>query len=487
MDDQVDFPDFADKLNDVYEKRKKELVENQKIEDGQEWRIDILARSTGSLVVRSCLYLRRMRQRREKQRLDLPVEHLFLFSPANFGSDLAKIGRSALNAVRVSFSKSNGLDGNKDLFETGKKVLAGLEPASPTQWELSIGDLHKETYFGEYDDSQQYCFPFIFAAGTANKTLRSAFVKELQKDGTDGTIRIAGTSLNTRLYTLRSRGIENLIEVDDELIQSNKRRKYGEIAFAIFPEYDHCGIINENGTYKSQSEDLSLALPETWIPLQLLKRAKEVKSPEEYVKLVDEFSQKRNIYINSKRNKPEEGIYQQFFFNVTDDTGQEVKDFFPQFIVKRKTNAQFAEDTQRTDEFRKKVDWNVSFQFHSLDSSHAVLMLDTTGIGSFVDKLYEDTKNNYRIVLKITAKPPYNRINFAPPEFVLWDKDESLKNELLDTHELLKNRQFSDISVQYKIPFFSEFTTTLVRVILDRQADDSVLREGHFEEGSSPN
>ncbi len=459
LDDQVDFPDFADKLDELYNAFIKKHPNNK---------IDILAHSTGSLVVRSWLYLRRIRQKKTGQTQDVPVDHLFLFAPANFGSDLAKIGRSGLNAVKVTFTKLNQvftLDGNQDPFETGKRVLEGLEPASPTQWELSIGDLHTETYFGEHDPNG-FCFPFIFAAGKAEKTLASVIIKELQKDGTDSTVRIAGTSLNTRLYTLRSHAIisdnsQQQIELDHELIPStNNRRKYDEIAFAIFGGYDHCGIINENGAFK-KPKDLNVAinwnpqLPNTWEPLKLLKQAKDVKTPQEYKNLVKEFSQKTQKYIDPKKDKDEEGIFQQFFFNVTDDTGQNVKDFFVQFLVYDKNTE--SNDDKLTKRFRNLFGDNTSFHFHSVDNSHAVLMLDITRVEEFVESL----GNHHQIKLKITAKSPYNWVSFPDSEFLIFDK-----------------------GTDSQVSFFFPFTTTLVKVILDRKVDESVLRQGDFSPGS---
>ena len=429
-------------------------------------KIDILAHSTGSLVVRSWLYLRRIRQKKAGQTLDVPIDHLFLFAPANFGSDLAKIGRSGLNAVKVTFTKLNQvftLKGNQDAFETGKRVLEGLEPASPTQWELSIGDLHTETYFGEHDPSGQFCFPFIFAAGKAEKTLASVIIKELQKDGTDSTVRIAGTSLNTRLYTLRSNAIisdnsQQQIELDHELIPfTNNRRKYDEIAFAIFGRYDHCGIINENGAFKKPQDPnhWNPQLPNTWEPLELLKRAKAVNTSQEYKNLVKEFSRKTQEYIDPKKDKDEEGIFQQFFFKVTDDTGQNVKDFFVQFLVYDKNSV----DAELTKKFRNLFGDNTSFHFHSVDNSHAVLMLDITRVEEFVGSL----GNHHQIKLKITAKSPYNWVSFPDSEFVIFDKGTALNNQ---------------------VAFFFPFTTTLVKVILDRQVDELVLTQGNFSPGS---
>lgn len=88
MDDQASFRDFADKLDSEYEK----------IFDKGE-RIDVSCHSTGALVVRIWLVLRRLRQRELKEKIDCPVERILMFAPANFGSDLAKMGQSFLGKI----------------------------------------------------------------------------------------------------------------------------------------------------------------------------------------------------------------------------------------------------------------------------------------------------------------------------------------------------------------------------------------------------
>ena len=478
LDDQVDFRDFADKFDDTYEEFIKEYPNTQ---------IDVLAHSTGSLVVRAWLYLRRKRQKRRNLPIDVPIEHLFLFAPANFGSDLAKIGRSPLNAVRVTFTKLNKiftLEGNKDPFETGKKVLEGLEPASPTQWELSMGDLHEETYFGEHDPNpnNQYCFPFIFAAGQAKKTLESIVVKELQKDGTDSTVRIAGTSLNTRLFTLRSKSIVtgtslHEIDWDNELIPgTNHKRKYENIAFAIFNEYDHCGIINNNNEFKKpkNSQEVltwnpTLSNKGDWEPLTLLRKAKDVKTPDEYKEVAREFHQKTSDYIEPKKSIAKEGIFQQFFFNVTDDTGQKVPDFFIQFFVYDVQDMGSKSVNQDlTQEFRKLFDGEAdfatktSFHVHSVDSSHSVLMLDITRVEKFLNDLLSINNKIFQIVMKVTANSPYKGVVFPDSDFFIYDTS----TESNDSPS-----------------FFSPFTTTLVKIILSRTIHRTILSEGDFGPG----
>jgi hypothetical protein len=483
LDDQVDFRDFADKFDDTYNKFIKEHPDVQQI--------DVLAHSTGSLVVRAWLYLRRTRQLKRKLPIDVPIEHLFLFAPANFGSDLAKIGRSPLNAVRVTFTKlkkSFTLEGNKDPFETGKKVLEGLEPASPTQWELSMGDLHEHTYFGEHDPNpnNQYCFPFIFAAGHAKKTLESIVVKELQKDGTDSTVRIAGTSLNTRLFTLRSNSIVagtslHEIDWDNEFIPgTNNKRKYENIAFAIFGKYDHCGIINNDNEFKkpkfndanADKWNPTLSDEWEWEPLTLLKKAKEVTTPEQYKEVVKEFNQKTSDYIEPKKKKPEEGIFQQFFFNVTDDTGQKVPDFFIQFFVYDVQDTDIKSVNQDlTQEFRKLFDGEAdfasktSFHVHSVDSSHSVLMLDITRVEEFLNDLLSINNKIFQIVMKVTANSPYKGVVFPDSDFVIFDKRTDLNKS------------------NHSPSFFSPFTTTLVKIILSRTIHRTILGEGNFGPG----
>jgi hypothetical protein len=477
LDDQVDFRDFADKFDDTFNEFSKE---NPGV------RIDILAHSTGSLVVRSWLYLRRVRQKMKKQAIDLPVDHLFLFAPANFGSDLAKTGRSALNAVRVTFTKLSkkafNLAGNEDLFETGKKVLEGLEPASPIQWDLSVGDLHDETYFGEHDPTGQFCFPFVFAAGRAGKSLQSLIVKELQKDGTDSTVRIAGTSLNTRMCTLRY-GSKYEFEWDDELIVgTNNRRKYGKIAFAIFGRYDHCGIINDNGEIKKPSnidaaKSWNQSLPSNWEPLDLLKKAKQVSTPNDYESVVKEFSIKTESYIDPKKIKPEEGIFQQFFFKVTDSVGQRVNDFFIQFFVYNNDNdvpaskpndndiaaSKTNHNNELTEDFRRLFNDKTSFHTHSVDSAHSVLMLDITQVENFVQTRLI---NGNLIAIRVIAKSPYNGVAFNDSEYIVFKKGSPIENP------------------ENSNSFFSPFTTTLINIILKRKEDAKVLSQGDFSPGS---
>jgi hypothetical protein len=472
LNDQADFRDFADKLDEIYEK------------DRAGTRIDVLAHSTGSLVVRAWLYLRRMRQRIRNQTPDVPVEHLFLFAPANFGSDLAKLGQSPLNALKVTFTKLNRnatLIGNQNAFETGRKVLQGLEPASPIQWQLSMSDLHQETYFGEHDETGLTCFPFVFAAGKNSKNLESFIVKELQKDGTDSTVRIAGTSLNTRKFKLRSRrlnalsSLEYQIEWDDELLSdvqkqklgdkltsSNPRRKFENIAFAIFGNYDHCGIIDDNGNCKKPKNIQEDAwrnkkpqLPEdNWEPLELLKEAKQITSAEGYKAISQKFTNKTDEYSLSRNT-----LFQQFFFKVIDDTGVEIDDYFIRFFVydyNLDDNSSFLNETL-TEGFRQSFGEGTDFYIHSCNASYRSLMINIKGVLSYIEN---NLQTNKQIKMQLITKSPFNGVSFPNANFVIYDSRDTNSTS-----------------------FFFAHTTTLVEIILDRTVDDIILGRGDFSIG----
>jgi hypothetical protein len=448
LNDQADFRDFADRLDDIY---------NENF-SGQ--RVDVLAHSTGSLVVRAWLYLRRMRQRVRDQAIDLPVEHLFLFAPANFGSDLAKLGQSPLNALKVTFTKfnkKNTLIGNQKPFETGRKVLQGLEPASPTQWELSMADLHglkRNAYFGEHDETGLACYPFVFAAGRFFQGLESIIVRELQKDSTDSTVRIAGTSLNTQKCKLRA---------SDSSVTWTKEYKFSDIAFAIFGNYDHCGIINDNGNSQLKKpkevsdedwQNQNPQLPGDWEPLELLRKAKNVATVGEYESLATEFRRVTDDYTETNTG----GVYQQFFFKIIDDTSLEVTDYFIRFLVYDLQKDVNESDKDLTKQFRESFGSNTEFYIHSVKPEYRVLMIDIKSVTEFVAQKLQGQK---QVKMEVIAQSPYFGVEFSKMEFVIYDSNQ-----------------------QEQYSFFYRHTTTLVEIVLDRKVDKIILDRGSFTQGS---
>lgn len=144
---------------------------------------DALVHSTGMLVIRSWLTAYGNRKNR--------LKHLVGLAPATFGSPLAHKGRSWLGTI----FKSNKALG-PDFMEAGDKVLDGLELASAFVWNLAHQDLvGTETFYGP---SKRTPYPFIFCGTSDYGGVR----KLINEPGTDGTVRWAGCSLNTRKIVL---------------------------------------------------------------------------------------------------------------------------------------------------------------------------------------------------------------------------------------------------------------------------------------------
>lgn len=416
MDDQATYEDFADKLNSDFEK---------KIPQGT--RVDILCHSTGALVTRIWLASRRRRQLERGQEPDLPVDRIFMFAPANFGSDLARMGQSFLGKAKSSFFSKNNKKGNR--WESGKIVLQGLEPASPFQWTLSMDDLHRETYFGPNDPSGKTCRPFVFAAGEGYPG-QSKIIRNRNKPGTDGTVRICGTDMNTRKCTL-------FFSENGEALQWSKEVKHPAIPFAVFQGVNHGSILN--------SELKSFSKPSG--PGTLLLKAAKVRTAAQYQTAVNTFkAASENNYAEAKGENADR--YQQFFFKVRDDAGFSVDDFFVDFSVKIPGNSSLARKLSSTFDsvFEKRV------TVHSQDRSHRAFLINLRDLHN---TLSEIKQHQGRVILNITAKKPYDEVAYDEGNFVVYDA--SLPAGTLPD-------------------FIYENTTTLVEVVLNRRQSHEILR-----------
>jgi hypothetical protein len=436
LDDQVSLDDFADKFEEQF----KRLFPDQR-------RVDVLCHSTGSLIVRAWLALRRRRQKRNKQPLDMPVQRLFMFAPANFGSDLALLGQSGLHRLRTLLpilrNKTLNSDTLTDPGEVGKKLLQALEPASPDQWKLSHIDLHEEDYFGHNPDPVLTCYPFVFAAGSfkQNNGL-SRIIPSAVKPGTDSTVRICGTSLNTRKLVVR-------LEIDTKAqgsfagdkTQSLKtraewapERKFPTIAFAVFPEYNHGSVVQE-GLSAQGNPDLSA----------LFQAATQVSTHQSYGELVEKFKAVDQKNQEANADPDTKAIYQQFFFTFKDDIDNKLDSYFIDFeVVDSMKNIH----TELTDKCREKFNTDNTWYPHSADSAFRTLMLDYRQLADFFEEVQQ---KDCKVKMVITMPQVSDEISFVEGKFTIFPLPEQFPR------------------------FLSPNVTTLVEIILDRKQKDTIL------------
>ncbi len=422
MDDQANFRDFADKLDADY---------NRLFNKGE--RINVACHSTGSLVVRTWLALRRQRQLELGLKIDCPVKRILMFAPANFGSDLASMGQSVLGKLRSTFFNRFSFK-REDFLESGKQVLQGLEPASPFQWGLSEMDLHGFDYFSAQEDENLTCYPFVFAAGyDYADELQSRIVKARKKSGTDGTVRICGTNLNTRKCTLSF-----LKSGRPATIKWHPEKKFNHIPFAVFHKLNHGSIID------SDKKNFNGLAP-------LIRSALKVSKIADYEKVAGQFA-KISGQNYTKASGRYQDVYQQFFFKARDDVDRPIEDYFVHFTLE-KTRSTFS--NKKLNEISEQLEQELIKKFyrHSADASCRVLMIKLNKLNQIKALLDE---NKLKLVMEINATNPLPNISYAPGKFVVYDGS-------------------STQSLNGNPSFLFPNTTTLVDLIFNRKQTDKLL------------
>jgi hypothetical protein len=146
---------------------------------------DAIVHSTGMLVIRAWLLANPSQRHRLKRLIGL--------APATFGSPVAAKARSWLGALM----RGNRQPG-EDFLENGDRILDSLELGSRYTWDLAHQDLLNQPLYGGKNNNTPYVFVFC---GTSEY---QGLKRLLRRPGfaTDGTVRWAGCSLNTRKITI---------------------------------------------------------------------------------------------------------------------------------------------------------------------------------------------------------------------------------------------------------------------------------------------
>ncbi|MEF3303409.1 esterase/lipase family protein [Paenibacillus sp. GYB003] len=257
--------------------------------DGDE-EFDAIVHSTGMLVIRSWLTVYAKRRSR--------LKHLIGLAPASFGSPLAHKGRSWLGGIfkgRKQFGP--------DFLEAGDRVLDGLELGSRFTWELAEKDLLGERpYFGPNSDT-----PYVF---TFCGTEAYSGIKRLISDpGTDGTVRWAGCSLNSRKIVL------NLTKNKEET---------DRISFSPWSNVDIPFIPVEGADHGTILSDPSDEL------VRLVHEALGVESEREMAAWYADVSERSRGVLAALTQ------WQQFLVRVVDERGEPIPDYFLQLEGKRR-------------------------------------------------------------------------------------------------------------------------------------------------------
>lgn len=351
-EDSLTFNDVIDGLND-------ELIRLGFIDTNGKKKCDlnVIVHSTGGLVIRHWI------SRFYKDAVaDCPIRRLVMLAPANFGSPLAVRGKSFLGELFKGRWKIG------DFLEVGRQILDGLELASPFQWNLAHRDLFVQQPFYTSNGIQLT----ILCGAEDYDGLRGW----INKPGTDGTVVIAGTSLNSiklRLSFIRPADPE----VEHVPFKWNTTASVNEIAFGVLPGLNHGTIVDKAGEAGAQAATLLL-------------RALQSKSSNDFLSLKKDLE---GITAQTYAD-PARASYQQFILLTTDHQGDAIPDYSIEFFVFR--------SSRTTDHTVAHDDWAEELEGPELEWSNKVQRVITKEFAtSTVNSAYRRFLVNPAEVLQI--------------------------------------------------------------------------------------
>jgi pimeloyl-ACP methyl ester carboxylesterase len=329
---------------------------------------DVIVHSTGGLVIREYL-----RQVCEGTPETTPVQNLLMFSPANFGSPLAALGKSVLGRL------INGWDWNH-FGQTGEAILNGLELASPYSWDLAMSDLLSPTNV-IYDPKNTLVTVF---GGTA---AYSGFRSALHENGSDGTVRVSTATLNTALLRL---DCSNPDPINSLLVE----KVTPPIAFAVF-DRDH-GAIHDPADPRQTAQ---------WTQLVLNALTIGPDGYADHVALCDKVAQ--DTFANGIANSPHPERYNQYqtlVVRVHDQFGDPVPDYMLEFYQDAGDDADNVFSAIHGDILEKVTT-------DSVDASYRSFLFNITSLRAYLAQ-----NPNAAIEMSVSAASVSERITYRNPE-----------------------------------------------------------------------
>ncbi len=341
LDDQVTFDDLVEAMNEAWTNSGLSTAPHS---------VDAVVHSAGGLVFRHWLA--------EYFTPDTaPIKRLLMLAPANFGSPLAHTGRSIIGRVVKGWNLDRP-------FETGEKILKGLELASPYSWNLAQRDLFR--------DDSYYGVGRILCTVIVGNTGYSGIAAVANKPGSDGTVRVSTANLNAASLELDL--LKPLAEVPI--------RVHDQTAFAIADGEDHGSITGSNGGPRNDT---------TW---QLFREALTVTDSNfdawkarlhEHTDLIVKAANARDEHFH---------CFQNTVIRVIDSHGEPVNDYMIELYV---NDDESEHDRNLTQIVQEKVINSV----HVFGDNHSMrsMLIDCTKLNELM------LTNEFQLKLSISAFP----------------------------------------------------------------------------------
>lgn len=417
-EDNLTFNDIIDGLNDQFIDKNIIDKKGKKLND-----LNVIVHSTGALVIRHWIW--RYYYRDGNRINDCPVKRLIMLAPANFGSPLAHRGKSFLGALFKGRWKIG------DFLEVGRKILDGLELASPYQWELAHGDLFMASPY--YNSNQ---IQVTILVGIDDYSGLRGWVN---KPGTDGTVVIAGTSLDSTKLRL---DFSKTGEVGTDYVPHNWRvtNPPDDFAFGVLQGLDHGSIVERAGDTQSEVHDVLL-------------KALRTKTPVDF-KTIQQHLENVTGDTYRVREKP---VFQQFILHAIDDQDAPIYDFTIEFMLVKatKTKDTIVPKTRLSElelDYGQRVHEALMEEIHTndTDSSYRRFLVNISKIKGIMEEAKQAIKENVALSMRVYV-----------PEI-----DKGIR---YDTTTLQNIVLFDPSNPKPELPsFFYPNTTTLIELKVDR-------------------
>lgn len=305
------YPSMADEVHLADSARRLAQVIAELQADGRLGkRFHIVTHSTGALVVRQWLAF-------EHPQGGAPVDNFLMLAPANFGSPLAVLGRSALGRLIKGFGNS---------FQTGTEFLHALEHGSALQEQLALTDRLSREGERASPFSEESVRPYVI---TGLDVFRPMGI--LGESAWDGTVRAASANIDARGMTV------DFSQKDADGLprrQAWTRRGPDATPFAVLPDRHHLNITEPSGSGDAGAGRLGRMVlqalrvsdatgyrevREDWNQLNAMTRT-----------LVQPDAETARAVLESEEVQGPDAFneHYQIVFSVHDDTGLPVNDYF---------------------------------------------------------------------------------------------------------------------------------------------------------------
>lgn len=434
MDDDVRVADVGKRMGRVID----DMIETGKLPDS----FDVIAHSTGGLVVREWL-TSHYRGRAEK----CPMKRLIMLAPANFGSKLAATGKSMLGRI---------VKGYDNWFQTGQGMLNDLELGSPYQWELAQRDILivpgaviADRYYGE-----DRVWPFVIVGTHPYTSLMRQIVNE---NGADGTVRVCAANLNAQGVTIDFRHSDP----QQAVTFWGSRLDGFSIPLAVLPTRTHGSVVDPERADSDNREDIAETPEEKARLGQFILMALGCADFDQYRQIQQQWAEFSEVTAQKMSDEEKERAYyhqyMQANFDVSDDYGQPVHDYFLEF---------FSNTAKRNEKANVYLHQSVieDIKINSQNPACRNIYFDRTDLMDGYYRLITD-RDEPVLYLSISAASPGKNISYFASQKIGADMQIAIHYK-------------SDVTARW----LKRNSTHFVRIILPRQPADKVFRLTRYDQ-----